>query len=130
MTTAFVVALLAGTGSYLVLHRGSVRVIVGFVLLGHAAVVLLVASAGGDRRGVPLLDQVADVPLGDPVPQAFALTAVVIAFAVTLLLLGVLRAQGAAADDDAEDAEVEEQAGADAGRVGGHGDSGEVGRDG
>ncbi|NNH23436.1 NADH-quinone oxidoreductase subunit K, partial [Pseudokineococcus marinus] len=110
MTTALLVALLAAAGTALVLQRGALRLVVGFVLLGHVGTVLVLSASGGDRRGVPLLGQgPEDVPLADPLPQAFVLTAVVIAFAVTVHLLGVLRAESSAADDDEEDAAVEER---------------------
>lgn len=108
MTTALLVAVLAAGGTALVLQRGSLRLVVGFVLLGHVGTVLVLASSGGDRRGVPLLGQgPEDVPLADPLPQAFVLTAVVITFAITVHLLGVLRAEESAAEDDEEDADVE-----------------------
>lgn len=108
MTTALLVAVLAAGGTALVLQRGPLRLVIGFVLLGHVGTVLVLATAGGGRRGVPLLDQgPEDVPLADPLPQAFVLTAVVIAFAITVHLLGVLRAEESAAEDDEEDADVE-----------------------
>lgn len=91
MTTALVVALLVGTGTWLVLRRGLLRVVVGFVLLGHGANLVVLTAGGTDRRGFPLPGQQGEGPLADPVPQAFVLTAIVIAFAVTVHLLGVLR---------------------------------------
>jgi len=90
VTAAVAVGLLVAGGVYLVLQRGLLRVVLGFVLLGHAMVVLVLA-AGGDRRGFALPGNGAGAP-ADPLPQAFVLTAVVIAFAVTVYLLGLLRA--------------------------------------
>ncbi len=108
MSTAVLVALLAGAGTVLVLRRGALRLVVGFVLLGHAASVL-VLSAGGGGRAVPLVGRAAagGGSFADPLPHAFVLTAVVIAFAITVHLLGVLRAEGSAAEDDEDDAAVE-----------------------
>jgi multicomponent Na+:H+ antiporter subunit C len=83
---AVIVALLAGGGAYLVVQRGLVRVTVGFVLLSHAANVLLVLG-GGPERGVPIVGS-PGTP-GDPLPQAFALTAIVIGFAMTAFLLAL-----------------------------------------
>ncbi|SCX39775.1 multicomponent Na+:H+ antiporter subunit C [Klenkia marina] len=102
MTAAVAVGLLVAGGSYLVLQRGLLRVVLGFVLLGHAMVVLVLA-AGGDRGGFALPGNGGGEP-ADPLPQAFVLTAVVIAFAVTVYLLGLLRAgseEPSPADDDA-----------------------------
>jgi multicomponent Na+:H+ antiporter subunit C len=101
VTAAVAVGLLVAGGSYLVLQRGLLRVVLGFVLLGHAMVVLVLA-AGGDRGGFALPGNGAGES-ADPLPQAFVLTAVVIAFAVTVYLLGLLRAgpDDPADDDDA-----------------------------
>lgn len=103
MITALVAGLLTAGGAYLVLQRGLVRVAFGFVLLGHAANVVLVAAGGTERRGVPLVAGATEQELAaaaDPLPQAFALTAIVITFALTVYLLGLV---GAGADDDPED---------------------------
>ncbi len=101
MTGALIVGLLAAGGTYLVLQRGLVRVALGFVLLGHAINVLLVVSGGIERRGVPLAG--ATRPPADPLPQAFALTAIVIGFAVTAFLLALAsRSRDVLPDDDTE----------------------------
>ncbi|TKJ18124.1 NADH-quinone oxidoreductase subunit K [Blastococcus sp. CCUG 61487] len=101
MTAAIAVGVLVAGGVYLVLQRGLLRVVLGFILLGHAVNVLLVAAGGLDRRGVPLIGQSDPSTTADPLPQAFVLTAVVITFAVTVYLLGLARA-GDSGDDDAE----------------------------
>ncbi|HVM11690.1 MAG TPA: NADH-quinone oxidoreductase subunit K, partial [Actinomycetota bacterium] len=87
MTGAVIVGLLAAGGVYLLLQRGIVRVTLGFVLLGHAANVLLVVSGGVGRRGVPIAGEPG--LSADPLPQAFALTAIVIGFAMTAFLLAL-----------------------------------------
>lgn len=91
MTTAVTVALLVATGTWLVLRRGFLRVVVGFVLLGHGVNLLVLTAGGTERRGFALPGQQGEGPAADPLPQAFVLTAVVIAFAVTVHLLGLLR---------------------------------------
>lgn len=87
VTLSVVVAVLTAGGVYLVLQRELLRVVLGFVLLGHAANLVLVVS-GGPAGEVPeaglALQEVAD-----PLPQAMALTAIVITFAVTALLLAL-----------------------------------------
>lgn len=87
MTAALIVGLLTAGGTYLILQRGIVRMALGFVLLGHAATTLLVASGGIARREIPFAGN--DGALADPLPQAFALTAIVISFAITAFLLAL-----------------------------------------
>ena len=80
-------AMLFGVGTYLVLQRKLSRIIIGLSLLTHGANVLLSTSG---RRGVPALIGRGDAEtFSDPLPQALALTAIVITFAVTMLLLGL-----------------------------------------
>ncbi|HVM35720.1 MAG TPA: NADH-quinone oxidoreductase subunit K [Actinomycetota bacterium] len=102
MTGALIVGVLVAAGVYLVLQRGIVRVALGFVLLGHAANVLLVLSGGTERRGVPLADA-QNAPPADPLPQAFALTAIVIGLGMTAFLLAVAhRGRDVIGGDDTE----------------------------
>lgn len=102
MTGAIIVGVLAAAGSYLILQRGVVRIALGFVLLGHAANVLLIVSGGIGRRGAPLTE--GGGPAADPLPQAFALTAIVIGFAMTAFLLAIaFRSPEVLPDDDPED---------------------------
>jgi multicomponent Na+:H+ antiporter subunit C len=90
MTAAIAVGLLFGAGVFLLLSRGIVRIVVGFVLLGHGVNVLLLAAGGMDRRAAPL-DGSDPAQSADPLPQAFVLTAIVITFGVTVYLLGLAR---------------------------------------
>lgn len=101
MSGAILVAVLAAAGTYLVLQRGLVRIVLGLVLLGHAATVLLVIAGGTARRGVPMVGE-GGVP-ADPLPQAFALTAIVITFGITAYLLALAyRSRDVLGDDDTE----------------------------
>jgi multicomponent Na+:H+ antiporter subunit C len=105
VTAAIIVGLLAAGGTYLVLQRGIVRLALGFVLLGHAATTLLVAAGGVGRRGVPFIG--ASGTSADPLPQAFALTAIVISFGITAFLLTLaFRGRDVLGHDDVEDADV------------------------
>jgi multicomponent Na+:H+ antiporter subunit C len=97
MTAAVAVGILVAGGTYLVLQPELLRVVLGFVLLGHGVNVLIVAAGGMDRRGVPLIGQEDAAVMADPLPQAFVLTAIVITFAITVYLLGLLKA---GADDE------------------------------
>lgn len=101
MTAALIVGILAAAGTYLILQRGIVRITLGFVLLGHAATTALLAAGGVGRRGVTFVG--ADGASGDPLPQAFALTAIVISFGVTAFLLTLAyRGRDTLGHDDVE----------------------------
>jgi multicomponent Na+:H+ antiporter subunit C len=77
---------LFGLGTYLLLQRKLSRIIVGLGLLTHGANVLLIAA--GQRGDPPIIGAGGD-RLADPMPQALALTAIVITFGVTSLLLAL-----------------------------------------
>ncbi|GIG41571.1 sodium:proton antiporter [Cellulomonas phragmiteti] len=87
MTLALTVGVLVAGAAYLLQRRELLRVILGFVLLSHAVNLLLMAAGGTDRRGEPLGTDPDPLVTGDPLPQAFVLTAIVIAFAITIYLL-------------------------------------------
>jgi multicomponent Na+:H+ antiporter subunit C len=112
VTAALAVAVLVSGGVYLVLQRGLVRVTLGFILLGHAANVLLLAAGGMARRQAPLVGRVELEQAADPLPQAFALTAIVITFGITVYLFGLAGA-GADAEPDADDLDDDVPAAAD-----------------
>ncbi|SFO47235.1 multicomponent Na+:H+ antiporter subunit C [Geodermatophilus obscurus] len=105
MTAAIAVGLLVAGGVYLVLQRNLIRVVVGFVLLGHAVNVLVVSAGGMDRRGLPLIGQGDPGQAADPLPQAFVLTAIVITFGITVHLLALVQAGGPADDEERPDEE-------------------------
>jgi multicomponent Na+:H+ antiporter subunit C len=92
MTAAIAVGILAGAGVYLILQPHLLRVIFGFVLLGHGVNLLLVAAGGMARRRAPLLGTGDLSQMADPLPQAFVLTAIVITFGITIYLLALVRA--------------------------------------
>jgi multicomponent Na+:H+ antiporter subunit C len=105
LVLATVTAILFGCGSWLLMQRRLSRIIVGIGLLGHGANLLLITSG---RSGVaPIIGTaVADDPaaIADPLPQALALTAIVITFGVTAFLLALgYRSWQITADDQVED---------------------------
>ncbi|MEG0258808.1 MAG: Na(+)/H(+) antiporter subunit C [Lysinibacillus sp.] len=80
------VGVLAAVGTYLILSRQLLRVILGTAVLSHA-VHLLILTMGGLKKGdVPLLGE-SQGPYTDALPQALILTAIVISFAVTAFVL-------------------------------------------
>lgn len=98
MTVAISVGLLMAGGVYLLLQRGMLRIVLGFVLLSHGVNLILMATGGTSRRGEPLGEGLDLLVSADALPQAFVLTAIVIAFAITIYLLA-LAATGRADDD-------------------------------
>jgi multicomponent Na+:H+ antiporter subunit C len=85
---AFTAATLFGVGTYLVLQRQLSRIVIGVGLLGHGTNVLFVISARG-RGAPPFAGTTDDANMTDPLPQALALTAIVITFGVTAFLLAL-----------------------------------------
>ena len=80
---ALVVGCLYAAGTYLVLRRNLMRLILGLALLSHAAN-LLIFTAAGLRRGrppiVPEGSLAPEGPTAEPLAQALVLTAIVISF--------------------------------------------------
>jgi multicomponent Na+:H+ antiporter subunit C len=98
-------AALFAVGTYLVLQRQLSRIIIGLGLLTHGANVLLITA--GRRGRPPLVGSGPSRSFSDPLPQALALTAIVITFAVTALLLALAYRSWLLTDDD----EVEDDVG-------------------
>lgn len=73
-------------GTYLILTKSLLRVILGLVLLAHGAHLLFLTMAGLKRGAPPLLGEEA-LYYADPLPQALILTAIVISFGVTAFML-------------------------------------------
>jgi multicomponent Na+:H+ antiporter subunit C len=84
---ALTVGTLFATGFYLLLQRSLMRVLLGVVVLGHGTNLLLQTAAG--PPGPPPVLGTATAAVTDPLPQALALTAVVITFALTTFLLAL-----------------------------------------
>lgn len=84
---ALTIGVLVAGAVALLLQRDVLRVVLGFVLLSHGVNLLLLAAGGTDRRGEPLGAAPDPATTADPLPQAFVLTAIVIAFAITVYLL-------------------------------------------
>jgi multicomponent Na+:H+ antiporter subunit C len=100
-------AALFAIGTYLVLQRKLSRIIIGIALLGHGANVLMVSS--GKRGRAPLIGNGPTDGLADPLPQALALTAIVISFGVTALLLALAYRSWLLTSDDEVQDDVEDR---------------------
>ncbi len=95
VVVALGVGVLAGSGVWLLLRPRTVQVAIGLSLLSYA-VNLFIFAMGRLRVGAPSLVEVrgcaGPAARGGPLPQALVLTAIVIGFATTALLLVVLLA--------------------------------------
>ncbi|GGG73364.1 cation:proton antiporter subunit C [Corynebacterium pelargi] len=106
MILALTIALLAAGGTYLVLQRGMLRLVIGMTLISHAVNLLILATGVPKWRGeaFPNITDLADA--ADPLPQAFVLTAIVIAMATTtymLTLSGLGRSDDTLAEEVADE---------------------------
>jgi len=101
MTLSVTIAIMVAGGVYQMLQRGMVRIVFGLLLVGHAVNLLIMSAGGTFRRDQPLLGVNPPDWAADPLPQAFVLTAIVIAFSIVIYML-TLAASGS--DDDTEDA--------------------------
>lgn len=86
MLLSIVVAILFAVGTFLLLKQDLVRVIIGMALISNATILFIVA-AGLTRGSAPILPIQEGTQASDPLVQALALTAIVINFGVTVLLL-------------------------------------------
>jgi multicomponent Na+:H+ antiporter subunit C len=81
-----VIGVLFMIGTYLVLSKSLLRIILGTAILSHGAHMLLL-TMGSLKRGMPPLLGEQAAAYTDPLPQALILTAIVISFGVTSLFL-------------------------------------------
>lgn len=106
---AVTIGFLYAVGAYLILQRTLSRIVIGIAILGHGANLLLL-TAGGSAGGVPIAGS-DPTTTSDPLPQALALTAVVITFGVTAFLLALayrswLQRRDDLVEDDVEDRRI------------------------
>lgn len=112
LVLAITVGVLYGVGAYLMMQRTLSRIVIGLAMLGHGANLLLL-SAGG-RAGAPPLAGSDPATTADPLPQALALTAIVITFGVSSLLLALayrrwMHERDDVVENDLEDRRIIEQ---------------------
>jgi multicomponent Na+:H+ antiporter subunit C len=89
LAISLVVAVVFGSGAFLILQRDLLRVVVGVFLISNSASLFIVA-AGLTEGAVPILPIPEGAPASDPLVQAMALTAIIITSSVTALLLSVV----------------------------------------
>jgi multicomponent Na+:H+ antiporter subunit C len=109
--SALIVAVLFSVGVYLLLQRTLSRIILGLALMGHSANLLLMV-VGGRGAKAPIVGAFGpEDAVADPLPQALALTAIVISFGVISFLLAIayrswVLTQDDEVEDDLEDARI------------------------
>lgn len=114
---ALTASVLFGLGTWLLLQRRLTRIVIGLGLIGHGTNILLLTSGGGG--GLPPVIGTGDEDeFADPLPQALALTAIVITFGVTAFLLAMAYRSWQLTHDDVvaddyEDRSVERRRGQD-----------------
>ena len=86
--TALVIGVLFGTGTYAMAHRDVIRLAGGTLLIGNAAILFLMAPTVDGREAAILPVERIEL-VADPLVQALALTAIVINFGTSVLLLRV-----------------------------------------
>lgn len=107
---ALAIGILVASGLWLLFRPRTFQVVLGLSLLSYA-VNLFILAAGRLRTDAPpiVAGKAVDAALYvDPVPQALVLTAIVISFATTALLLVVLLAARGLTGTDHVDGEDEE----------------------
>jgi multicomponent K+:H+ antiporter subunit C len=106
---ALLVGVFVGTGVYLMLRARSFDVILGLTLLSYAVNVFIFFMGRWQVGKPPIIDKALGPTLqnyADPLPQALVLTAIVISFAMTALMLVIaLRARAETGSDHVDGAE-------------------------
>ena len=99
LTLLLVAGALSGIGTWLVMQRTLTRVVLGLGLMGHGAVALLLFVGG--RAGEPAFVGGAEpAEMAAPLPQALVLTAIVISFGFTALMLALAHRSWTMTRDD------------------------------
>ena len=107
---AIAIGVFTASGVWLILRPRTFQVIIGLSLISYA-VNLFIYAMGRLQVDAPALtgaDATEAVAMSDPVPQALVLTAIVISFAMTALMLVVLLAARGFTGTDHVDGEDEQ----------------------
>lgn len=83
---SILIGILVSIGMYLILSKSFFRIILGTSIIGHAVNLLIITMGGLKSGGPPLLGK-NSTTFVDSLPQALLLTAIVINFATTALIL-------------------------------------------
>lgn len=102
------VAALTAGGVYLILRMRAFAVILGLALLSYAVNVFIFASGRLMVNQPPILSKYGDGIYTDPLPQALVLTAIVISFGMTAVLVMVALGSYLESDEDKIDIDTRE----------------------
>ena len=100
MIVASAIGILTAAGIYLILRLRAFPVILGMALLSYAVNVFLFSTGRLAVNLPPVLNKYADVSYSDPLPQALVLTAIVISFGMTAVLVMIALGSYLEADSD------------------------------
>jgi multicomponent K+:H+ antiporter subunit C len=108
---ALFIGVMAGAGVYLLLRARTFDVVLGMTLMSYAVNVFIFLTGRVAINKSPIIDVTRAASLAqyaDPLPQALVLTAIVIGFAMTALLLVIaLRARAETGSDHVDCGEAE-----------------------
>jgi multicomponent Na+:H+ antiporter subunit C len=104
ITLIVLMAAFFAAGIYLLLERSLTRVLLGLILLGNGANILILATSGPGGTSPLYIAGTPPDEYTDSLPQALILTAIVITFAVTAFMLGIIyRSWVLGREDDVQD---------------------------
>lgn len=104
ITLIVLMAAFFAAGIYLLLERSLTRVLLGLILLGNGANILILATSGPGGTSPLYIAGTPPEEYTDSLPQALILTAIVITFAVTAFMLGIIyRSWVLGREDDVQD---------------------------
>jgi len=90
LTLVVLMAVMYASGVYVMLERSLTRVLIGFLLVGNATNLLIFIMSGRPGSSPIVTGTRLDDSMADPVPQVLMLTAIVINFGITALLLALI----------------------------------------
>ena len=103
LLVASAIGVLTAGGIYLVLRLRTFPVILGISLLTYAVNVFLFASGRLAIGQPPILNNYKELTYTDPLPQALVLTAIVISFGMTAVVVMIALGAYLGSDDDTVD---------------------------
>jgi multicomponent Na+:H+ antiporter subunit C len=89
LIVSLAIGVLFAAGSYLLLQHDFIKVVGGTILISHS-VNLFIMVSGLSRGNEPIYPLVPGEEISDPVVQAMVLTAIVISFGVSALLISLI----------------------------------------
>jgi len=121
LTLVVLMAVMYGTGVYVMLEKSLTRILIGFLLVGNATNLLIFIMSGRSGTSPIIDDGVTGADIVDPVPQVLMLTAIVINFGITAFILALIyrswwlsnlgdEGDDVIADEDDEEAREADQA--------------------